>query len=224
LQARARIGCDELAVRADIIWGLIRRCHRVFGMPLDDQLAEDLQQLLREHLARQADVVTGMVDSKPSGLGQQWQALIRPTVKRRHEELFRKFTNEARIYAQATSLAPKEQSSTYTFRGPVGAVQPGENAVAHVHIDATGATRLVQALEQLQAAIPQATGMTPEHHANNEELVRDLIAASRAPKPNGPKLAGLLNGVAITVQTVAALRGAWDLVCDAARAMGIPVS
>lgn len=29
--ARAQIGCDELTVRAEIIWSIIQRCHKSFG-------------------------------------------------------------------------------------------------------------------------------------------------------------------------------------------------
>ncbi|MGC2461409.1 MAG: hypothetical protein WA446_10640 [Steroidobacteraceae bacterium] len=223
LQARARIGCDELAVRTDIMWGFIMRCHRVFGMPLDDQLADDLQQQLREHLARQSELVIAMVDSRPSALGQQWQPLIRATVEKRHDELFRKFSNEARLYALAAAQPAKTEPSTYSFHGPVGAVQTGSYASAHIHIDAAGGTRLAEALEQLRTAIPQATGMTDDQRSDSQEVIGDLIAAARAPKPNGSKLTGLLNGVAVSVQTVASLRGAWDFVLDAARLIGIPV-
>jgi hypothetical protein len=50
-----------------------------------------------------------------------------------------------------------------------------------------------------------------------------MVVAARAKKTNGPKLAGLLNGLAVSVQTVASLRPAWDFVSIAARAMGIPL-
>jgi hypothetical protein len=94
LQARAQIGCDELAVCAEIIWRLIQRCHSAFGVPPDEQLAYDLQQQIREHLARQADVVLGLVDSSSTaGFGAQWRTLIRNAVMKRRDELFKRFSN-----------------------------------------------------------------------------------------------------------------------------------
>jgi hypothetical protein len=68
--------------------------------------------------------------------------------------------------------------------------------------------RLLQALEQLQAAIAQNAEMTPNQRADSAEVVRDLITATKTSKPNGSKLLGLLNGLAVSIQTVASLRGA----------------
>ena len=82
---------------------------------------------------------------------------------------------------------------------------------------------MVEALEKLRAALPQSTDMTADLREQSADVISDLIVASRAPKPNGPKIAGLFSGLATTVQTVASLRSAWNFVLDAARLMGIPV-
>lgn len=84
LQARARAGGDELAVRAEILWAMIQRCYRAFGAPAGEQLASDLEQHIREHLARQTDIIIGLVSKNLAALRGQWEGLIRSEmVKRR---------------------------------------------------------------------------------------------------------------------------------------------
>jgi hypothetical protein len=102
-------------------------------------------------------------------------------------------------------------------------VQTGAHTFAHIHLDMAQSGRFLQGLERLQVAIAQNTEMIAEQRAEGAELVTDLIAATQAPKPNASRLTGLLNGLAVAVQTVASLRGAWDLVRDGARLIGIPV-
>ncbi len=224
LYERAQIGCEELTVRAEIIWGQIKRCHLAFRTAAGEQHAGELQQQISEHVTAQCAVVFALVDINPqSAWPRGAQDGIRDALTTRRSELIRKYTNEVRFHIQSAAQIPKSEPGTFSFYGPVGAVQTGANAIAHIHIDAGGAARLAQALEQLQAAIRQAVEMPAEQRADSQDLVHDLIAAASAPKPNGPKLVGLLNGLAVTVQTVASLRGAWDLVRDAARLMGVPV-
>jgi hypothetical protein len=108
LEGRARIGADELAERAEIIWAVIQRCHRQFGMPVDERLARDLEQQIREHLARQAYIVLGMVETVgPSALTGQWKDVIPDAVRKRHEELFKRFSGEAHRYAGLTVRKPE---------------------------------------------------------------------------------------------------------------------
>jgi len=229
LHERARIGSDELTVRAEIVWGLIQRCHRAFGAPPNEHLAADLQQQVAEHITAQATVVLGYVDLQnlANFFPPNTRTHVRDAVTVRRNELIKKFSNEVRFYVQAvrqaTAAANQERAQNIHIHGNVAALQTGDCATAHIHLDIAHGGRFVRALEQLLAAIPQSADMTDDQRAESGEVVTDLIAAARAPRPNGSKLVGLLNGLALTVQTVASLRGAWDLVRDAARLMGIPV-
>lgn len=229
LHERARIGSDELAVRAAIIWTTIRRCHGAFAPAVSEQLGDDLRQQVAEHISAQTTVVLGYVDLQ--NLAQMFPANsrghIRDVLTIQRNELIAKFNNEVRFYVQAVRRSPEAanqgRGQTINIHGNVGALQTGDFAAAHIHLDLARGAEFVRALEQLQAAISQSAEMTAEQRAESAEVVSDLITAASVPKPNGSKLAGLLSGLAVTVQTVASARGAWDLVRDAARLMGIPL-
>ena len=230
LHEAARIGSDELSVRAEILWGIIQRCHGAFGgAPSGDApLTEHLQQQVALHITVQAATVLELVDNRAlsDSLPGDAKTFVPQAVRTRRDELIRKFSNEARLWAQtlrSAAAARSGQAPTINIHGNVGAVQTGAFASAHIHLDMAQGGRFVQALEQLQASIAQNAEMTAEQRTESSEVVTDMIAATRAPKPNGSKLAGLLKGLALSVETIASLRGAWDLVRDAARLIGIPL-
>lgn len=223
LVERGRIACDELTVRAQAIWTILQRCHGTFGAS-NVELANDLRQQIDEHLSAQAAVILDLSDlpanaSLPPGV----RTHVLDSVHTRRDQLIRKFHNEVRFYVQAISSVPPPASGNITIQGNVGALLTGANAIAHVYVDVSAAPRLIEAVEKLTAAIPRASDMSRERQIEALDVATDLIVAARATKPNGPKLAGLLGGVGTAIQTVASLRGAWELVRDAARAMGLPV-
>ena len=119
LLARATIGGDELAERAAIIWAQIQRCHKALGSPGDAMLDYELQQQLREHLARQTDVVLALVDhkGKPSN-GPKSQTLARAPVIKRRDELFNKFSNDVRLYVVGATQGQKTEPATFSFLRP----------------------------------------------------------------------------------------------------------
>jgi ornithine cyclodeaminase/alanine dehydrogenase-like protein (mu-crystallin family) len=141
------------------------------------------------------------------------------------DQLIRKFCNQATFFVEELKQPPAVSATggIYNFQGNVGAVLTGPYATAHVHIDAIGAARLVEALEGLRDALPKAADMAPDAREQSAELVSDIIVAARADKPNGLTLTGLLMGLGMGVQTIASVRPAWDAVLHAAKAIGIPL-
>jgi hypothetical protein len=223
IAARAQIACDELTVRGEIIWSIIQRCHKSFGERGDSLLA-DLQHQINEFVGAEAVVVLLQVDGGASAqYPTQLRTHIDDALTVRRIELITKLKNEARFYVQDIKQPPKVGSSGITIHGDVGSLQTGDNAQTHIHINADGGAGLAVALEKLSAAIMEATEMTADQRNESVEVLNDLIVAARAPKPNGPKLLGLMSGLASTIRTVASLRPAWEFVRDNARIMGIPI-
>jgi hypothetical protein len=217
ISARAQIACDELTVRAEIIWSIIQRCHKSFGSEREDSLLADLQHQIHEFVSAEAVIIFNHVDGGASAhYPTQLRTHIDDAVTVRRNELITKLKNEARFYVQDIKRPPKADLGGI-------AVQTGDYAQSHIHINADGGTHMVEALERLRAAIVEAAEMTSDQRDESVELVNDLIVAARAPKPNGPKLFGLISGLASTIRTVASLRPAWEFVRDNARMMGIPI-
>src|SRR5450759_3387053 len=148
LHERARIGCDELTVRAEIIWRQIQRCHVAFTRVYDDHLGVGLSGQIAERVTAQAAVVLGMVDSGPSlHVPERAKTFVRDAVATRRDELIKKLHSEVRFFVQAALRAPNARPGAITIHGNVGAVQTGAYAQAHINIDAAGSAHLVESLE-----------------------------------------------------------------------------
>ncbi len=207
---RGVVACHELTVRAEIIWRIIQQYRRLFGEP-DEALIADLTRQLHDHISAQVNDVLKLTGPQP--------------LAECRDQLIKKFSNQALLFVEELKREPAAGAAggMTNFYGPVGAVQTGPHATAHVHIDAAGTARLLDALEKLRDELPKAADMVLDEREQGTELVRDIMAAAQAPKPNSSKLSGLLMGLSLLVQTVASLRPAWDAVRYAAKAVGIPL-
>jgi hypothetical protein len=151
IRARAQMACDELTVHAEIIWSIIQRCHKSFGSERGDSLLADLQHQINELVSAEAVIVFNHVDGGASAhYTKQLRTHIDDAVTVRRNELITKLKNEARFYVQDIKQRPKTDPSGITILGNVGSVQTGDYAQAHIHINADGGARLVDALEKLR--------------------------------------------------------------------------
>jgi hypothetical protein len=217
---------DELRVRARIVWAAISRSHTSMVGRADASTLGDLQGQITEHINVQATQVRNLaqenvrrvIDSAKIN-SNHFQNTI-ATVAR---ELIQEANVEAQFYVDNLQRSATEASSTpgITIHGNVGAVQTGTFATAHVNLTGTGRDRLVETLEKLKNEVGRNREATAEQREQATELVTDVIAAVKAEKTNGAKVAGLLGGLATSVQTVASLRGAWEMVRTAAIAVGL---
>ena len=216
------LAIDELKVRADIIWSSIRRAHGSLGGEYAATTLKDLQQQLTEHIHAQSTKVRAQVkvllQRHPARATESIDGDIRNAV----DGLLRRMNVEAKFYCdQLQRPAAAAGAASITIHGNVGAVQTGAFAIANVSFAGHDGERLLTALEALREGLERNTEATAEQRAQGGELVGDLIVAVQAERPNVPKVAGLLSGLATSVQTVASLRGALELVRDAARAIGL---
>lgn len=220
--AHLELGRSELQVRAGLIWAAIRRSYSSLSGRDAPALLEDLQQQIAEYLTEEARIVAAYADDVWRG-NERIFVMIRDSINiERRNELRQRFDIEAQFYVDSlkTPAPSAGHAHVMNFNGPVGAVQTGEYAVAHVSFSATDSQRLVEAIEALRRAIESNTEMSADQRASSLELSADVMAATRAKTPNSAKMRGLLNGLAQTVQTVASLQEAWGAVTDAATAMG----
>lgn len=223
LHERARIACDELAIRAALIWEIVQRCHTTFGSRDNPQLLADLQQQVHEHVTLHANMLGGIVNPGPR---PDWPrdpgTIVREQIDTRRDQLIAKYKNDAHFYVRARTQAQAPASGSVTVHGNVHSIQTGAYSIANVHIEAAVAPRFVGALSALTEAIQGARDMGVDERAQSMEIASNLQTAAKAAKPNGPLLLGLLRGLSTTVQTVASIKPMWDAVKDAAAALGIP--
>ncbi|AMR80497.1 hypothetical protein A2G96_21870 [Cupriavidus nantongensis] len=118
--------------------------------------------------------------------------------------------------------APVPASNTYIFHSPVGAVQTGDNSVAHIQqsADQSQLAGLKSALEAVLAELTKAN-LPEDEREEAKELVRTTIAETEKQKPNKLSLKSLLGGIATTMQTLGSTSDAYTAVKAAATVAGI---
>lgn len=224
-----QIGADELTVRARITWHAIQRAHNAAGSTVNATTLQDLKGQLTHHINAQAAQVRAATIGAVPRLPHREPLIdhIEDAISTNAREIRAQLDVEAGFYVDELlhqAAQPRPAAPVTINAGHIGAVQTGAYSVANVTISAHDGVRLVEALDALRQSLQANAEATPEQRAQGDELSGDLIAAVKADKPNGPKIAGLFGGLATTLQTVASLRPAWELVRDAAIAAGILIS
>lgn len=225
IQGYARVGRDELTVRAKVIWAAIRRSHASMVGDASDTTLDDLHQQIAEFMDEQTKRVAQTTSARAATMHdrEKWLAFIEKEITDRAQELVANLDIEAQFYVDELKKAGDESTPEMRFYGPVGAVQTGPLATAYISQSSAESQRLLETLDALRKEVEKNGEMETEQRDQAVELVNDTVAAVTAEKPNTYKVTGLLGGLGQTIRTVASLRGAWEVVRDAAAAIGIPL-
>ena len=236
VRAAAGLGANELRVRATIVRDAVLRSHISMSGQLAESTLEDLREEIRGHVGRQArnvqSIVAASVTISIRGMGTEAKlaqsvtdelaTCEREAVNRLDIDI-QEYVDSLKRSAEASARrAPGAPTPPFNFYGPVGSVQTGDYATANVSFsDPADRARLIHALEELHGAIEQNTEMPADARVEISEITGEVIEAAKAEKPNGRKISMLLGGLAQGIQTIASLRGAWDLVSDAFAMAGV---
>ncbi len=225
--ASLEAGRSELQVRAGIIWRVIARSYTSLVGGDSPSVLEDLRQQIAEYLTVEARTVADISAESWRGNDKMF-LLIRDSINvETRNELRAKCDLEAQFFVdqlRRPASPGSDAPAILNFHAPVGSVQTGPHATAHVVLDASDGRRLLDALESLRGAIEASAEMTGQQRAASLELISDLVVATKTEKPNTAKIGGLLKGLAQTVQTVASVQRAWDVVKSAAIAAHVWLS
>lgn len=225
VHACGEVCCNELTVRGHIVWNAVRRTYGSMVGRLDDQTLSDLHQQIAEYLHRESQRVASQGCERIKWDGTRWHGTIKNAVSERCRELVATLSIEAQFYVDELRQTQEKQAAGDTpgmvFNAPVGAVQTGAFATAHISLSGAEADCFVAALEELKGSLADNGEIQNEQREQAQELADDLLIAVRADKPNPPRIGALFGGLAQTVRTVASLRPAWETVRDAAIAIGL---
>jgi hypothetical protein len=225
----AKLYAEDLTKRSKIIVTNLKQVHSDFGAPLALDVEVQLQDMGTSTLSDAYQGLEGaysrylqglgLSDIYPSGLDQQYHphhAGVKNQIGRHLWTL--------RNVPMKSTKEPLGQP-TFIFNAPVGAVQTGSNATAHVQQQWTlgNFAELTEALERLGAAIEIA----PELNAEEKRvLVADIDKANTeliSTSPIKSNLTEWLGGLAAMTQTIASVQPAVEAVLSAAKALGIPL-
>lgn len=230
-ESLSRLFRQDFARWHGLILSRIESVHKRFGLPLSNEAEE---QLLDAGLSSLSKRFTTLERDYLRRV-QQLSAAVPPS--HLSDDLHKSrndLTAGVRRYFWTLRHVPPEPigpvrtrgPDKLVFNGPVGAVQTGAGAVAHVQQQwsQTGAAELTQALSALRLAIANAQSQLGAAVA--AESVQDVDKASAElakAEPNRMLILKWLAGLGAVVQTVASAKPAYEAVAEIARALGIPL-
>lgn len=116
------------------------------------------------------------------------------------------------------------QPPVMVFNGPVGAVQTGANATAHVqqNWELANSEALVDALQKLRLSVTDEAQLDSNMKDDLVQRIDQTQLELKAEKPSKARLLAYLAGIGAVVQTVGSAQPAFEAVRAAAQALGLP--
>lgn len=211
---------------AQIAWETLHRFITTAGVNYDDGLADELKSIIEGYLPDNPDRIPviriqTVIGPKDEKLFQIYADTIsegnQQAVDYAHSEIDL-FILTLKRESEGHTHASQRYSIT-NIHGPVGAVQYGDHSTAQVtqNIDTEAATAAKKALDLIEQLFSQSQpGEVPEDvRVETLELVSEGKQELAKADPDRSKVKVILIGLNRTVQTLAALEGARQLVSSA---------
>lgn len=212
---------NEYRVRTSMIWQSFARGLQDQGVLLDKSTSDEVKELLAK-----------MIDNHSSDLLKHYSDLkgilnvLKPpktSDELRMAAIERTSTEIDFVclkHSRPTNLTSPTVVNVYQ---DYGIVQTGSGSTASLSVTIGTQERheIEKVIEAIQKLLDARTSLSPEQHTEAIELVKDLEGEIQRPKPNKHRIRGALQGLATTVQTVAAAPEAYQLIKGAAALLGL---
>jgi hypothetical protein len=220
------IYAEEFRARANLLWDIVQQVLSAHGVVPSVVLARELKTFLNDRLLQQSNELSGLAqrDAERFRASTSLSSAVSKELEPTEEGLDAKVD----LFVLQLQRSPVTQSTTSStvqnfYGGNVGVVQTGAGSVANsqqaITIGDVGTTeRALSAMAEALKAVTEAGGFSQKELLST---VADLATESRQSQPNRLKVGQLASGLAIAVQTSAALRPAYELVRTAFLAWGI---
>lgn len=208
---------EEFRVRMKLVWTSIERVLRSRLPDSYPGLADDLRAVVGDYLTQHAGELLVSIASR-RGIRLE----VPNQLEAEQHALRDRYSAEAEILAG--HLSQPRSPTHVTIHGPVGAVQTGAGSVANVTQTIAGQDQetIRSALAGLAEAIGGAKEVEPDSRDAMLAIIPEIEAEVVKDRPNRLRISGLASGIGQTIQTVAALQGAWTMLKLALSAIGIP--
>jgi hypothetical protein len=233
IRAVAGLFQNELKIRANIALNVLRGACSEVGVQADSEVAPAMKRILGQVIGDEANkLLSRMLATQPiasydkSGTaGASFGVDVRSPYEKVRANRIAFVESETDLFDARLSAVSQSQvkGGQVTVIGNSNVVLAGAftGSTVNVALDSGAKAEIERAL----ATVEEALGSLAGHPTVNVAEVRDMVADSKAelakPTPNKSKLAALLGGVAVTIQTVASLRPAYDAVKGALALLGI---
>lgn len=225
----AQACADAARDRGQLAWQTVFRFVTTAGVRYYDGLAVDLKAIVSEFLPPALGDLKGYPRQEAQRLSNQRAAAeLEQMVENARALTLEKINNEIDLFAvslknRQASEAGKPESQIFNIYSPVGSIQTGANAVSYVTqtIDAQTRERLIAALTAIQEELGKIDALPTHPKTEVAEIVREAMAEVAKPEPNATKLRSLLSTTATSIQTVASMKPAYELLKGGLSYLGI---
>jgi hypothetical protein len=210
---------NEYRVRSSLIWHAFARALDAKGIVLSQETVTDVKKRLASMLYIQSPDLPKHHQELPG--------IAKGRVGKSAEEL--QTAAIVRICTEIDYAALKQSTSSESESGVVniyqsyGIVQTGDGSSASLNI-ALGSEEvheIEKALESVKQALEQSPSLSSDRRSQALELVSDVTNEIKRQKPNAFRIRGALQGIASTIQTMAAAPQAYQLLKGAAALLGL---
>lgn len=218
----------ELDIQALIAWGHLQRILANVGIGRLETLADDLKAFMGGIIERVAASLLDHINST-SPFKKKQTDIIDPVspLQEAKAHALSKVNCEIDLYVagleQAARLAQERGStSVNVYGGQVGILQTGNLSTASMTItlDSISKSEIVTALEAVETALHDIRE-PPFNMAEVLSLIQDSKGEASKSEPNVTRLKGALLGIATSIQSVAALRPAYETLKGALALVGV---
>lgn len=225
----ADLYADAIKTRALIAWQTYFRFFTTTGITYSDSLSADLKALVEEHLPEQ---LNDMKDDLKQlvvfiGLPQLFEHLA-PRLDSARSIALEKVGTEIDLFVHSLKRrqemkANSDSSTVFNIYSPVGSIQTGNNSISHVNqsIDAEVKDKLIDALNCIADQLGHTEALLPVSKQEVKELIDDSQREVEKNAPNMTKLRSLLTAVGTSIQTVASMAPAYELLKQALVFVGV---
>ncbi len=210
---------DEYRIRTRLIWQAFARVLSAGGVRLDNDVASraktELAQMLDEGSEDIHNYHRELHGIMRSGTPPKSVAELR-------EAAIKRINTEIDCVCLERSRSPDSTPSVSNlFYQCSGIIQTGSGSITVNSIGHEEHRAITNAIEASKCAIAQDLTLDKKQKDQAGELISDLEAEISRPEPNSLKVRVALLGLAMTVQTLAAAPGAYQLVKGAAALFGL---
>lgn len=225
----AQACADAARDRGQIAWQTLYRFVTTAGVHYYDGLAEDLKTVVSEFLPLALGDLKGYPRQEAQRLSNQNAAAqLEQMVEDARAATLAKIKNEIDLFAVSIknrqAMTPeKPDTQVFNIYSPVGSIQTGANAVAYVtqNIDTATKDKLNEALSAIEEALARIDTLPTHPKAEVVEIVREAKAEIAKSEPNTTKLRSLLSTTATSIQTVASMKPAYELLKTGLAYLGV---
>lgn len=216
--------------RAQIVWQTLFRFITTSGISYYEELSNDLKAMIAQYLpeklkdfrgfVKQASEIVGLPNSHLGRYEEELSAARRGGLAKVGTEIDL-FVHSLKRKSEIQS--EEKKSTVFNIYSPVGSIQTGDNSIANVsqNIDTEVREIISKALEDLMDALNDSHGELPISKEELVEVVQESQVELTKDKPNVTRLRSLLTTVGSSIQVVASLKPAYDLLKQGLVYLGI---